>query len=109
VRAILPFGPFSSLGEAEAWANILAAIRAHHSRTEEETAEKIYEQTGLSTSPYVVMHIAIHMISSGPDARRNALHLCAPETPEIAEGKLAYYALNTVREAVLHSCALVEP
>ena len=107
VRAVLPFGPFSSLGEAEAWANILAAIRAQHSHIEELFA-KITEQTGL-TSPYVVMHIAIHMISSGPDARRNALHLCAPETPEIAEGKLAYYALNTVREAVLHSCTLVEP
>ena len=109
VRALLPFGPFSSLGEAEAWSNILAAIRAHHSRIEEETAEKIYEQTGLPTSPYLVMHIVINMIVEGPFVRRNACHLCAPETPEIAEGKLAYYALNTVREAVEHSCMLVEP
>ncbi len=109
VRAVLPFGPFSALGEAEAWSNILAAIRAHHLSIEQETAEKIHEQIGLPTSPYLVMHVAIHMISSGPDARRNVSHLYAPETPEIAEGKLAYYALNTVREAVIHSLTLVEP
>lgn len=109
VHTVLPFGPFPSLSGAETWANVVAALCAEHMSVEVETAAAFEETTGLPTAPYVDMHVVIHMITEDKDARKNRAHLFAPETPEIAEGKLAYYALNTVREAVAHSCTLVEP
>lgn len=109
VHAVLPFGPFPSLEAAETWANVVMALRAEHMSVEAETAVTFEEATGLPTSPYVDMHAVVHMIEKAKDARKNRAYLFAPETPEIAEGKLAYYALNIVREAVTHSCTLVEP
>lgn len=109
VHTVLPFGPFPSSDGAEVWANVLGALRAEHASREAERTVEFEEATGLPTVPYVDMHAVIHMISENRDARRNRAYLLAPETPEIAEGKLAYYALNIAREAVTHSCTLVEP
>jgi len=109
VHTVLPFGPFPSLEGAEVWANVVMALRAEHMSAEAERTMEFDEATGLPTAPYVDLHAVVHMIDKAKNSRKHRADLFAPETPEIAEGKLAYYALNTVREAVTHSCTLVEP
>lgn len=104
VNVSLAFGPFNSLTDAQAWADMLDKLHAQKQSVEIALAEEmLFGADGMPTRPYISMHMSVTMIAEYKMARKLAKYLLAPDLPETIEPLLAEYALRTVNEATAYS------